>query len=509
MRVLLVYFNRAYDLVPAPPIGLSYVASATRRAGHDVRVLDLLTSARPLDDLRETVRTFAPEVVGVSVRNIDNVVCQRPEWYLGELGQMLAVVRLESRAKVVLGGPAISILGPAALTHLDADFAVVGEGEHAFPQLLSALETPRRLDGIEGLCYRDGDTVRSTPPARLPGFGASSMEEWIDWPAYEGRGGTWAIQMKRGCPLTCAYCAYPAIEGHTCRARPAEEVVDEMERVLARVRPRTFEFVDATFNVPEGHARRICGEILRRGLKVNLTAMGVNPLGVSDTLFALMRRAGFNSMMITPEAASEVMLRNLSKGFTVEHVHRTARLARDSGIASAWFFMLGGPGETRETVEETVGFVERHLNWRGCVAIFTTGIRILPGTELARLAAAAGHPAGTRDLAEPTFYLSPQVDESWILDRVSRAIGRCPGVVHAAQEGQSIYQRLADRALNALGVAPPYWRFLPLLLRVPLVPTLRRRYPPVWSSLRDRAGLPGPRGSGPGPQALRRPPPPA
>ncbi len=482
MRVLLVYFNRAYDLVAAPPIGLSYVASATRRAGHDVQVLDLLARARPLDALRETVRTFTPEVVGVSVRNIDNVVCQRPEWYLDELGRMLAVVRRESPATIVLGGPAASILGTAALTHLDADFVIVGEGENAFPRLLAALETTGPLDGIEGLCYRAGDTVRSTPPARLPGFGASGMEEWIDWPAYESRGGTWAIQTKRGCPLTCSYCAYPAIEGHTSRVRPVEEVVDEMERVLARVRPRTFEFVDSTFNVPEGHARRLCSEIIRRGLKVNLTAMGVNPLGVSDTLFALMRRAGFNSMMITPEAASEVMLCNLSKGFTVEHVHRTARLARDSGIASAWFFMLGGPGETRETVEETVGFVERHLNWRGCVAIFMTGVRILPGTELARRAAAEGHPGGMRDLAEPTFYFSPQVDEAWILARISQAIGRCPSIVHAAQEGKSTYERLADRVLNALGVAPPYWRFLPLLLRVPPVPALRRRYPPVWSS---------------------------
>ena len=110
MRVLLVYSNQARDLLPAPPIGLSYVAGATRRAGHDVRA-------------------FAPEVVGFSVRNIDNVVSQRPVWHLGELARMLVVVRRESRAPIVLGGPAVSILGAAALTRLDADFAVVGEGE--------------------------------------------------------------------------------------------------------------------------------------------------------------------------------------------------------------------------------------------------------------------------------------------------------------------------------------------------------------------------------------------
>lgn len=348
MRVLLVYSNQARDLLPAPPIGLAYVAGATRRAGHDVRVLDLLKSRRPLDHLREAVRAFAPEVVGFSVRNSDNVVSQRPVWHLGELARMLAVVRRESRAPIVLGGPAVSILGAAALTRLDADFGVVGEGEETFPQLLAAIGGTERYEDIAGLCYRVDGTVRCTPPVLLERFGASGIEEWIGWPAYERAGGTWTIQTKRGCPLTCAYCAYPAIEGRAGRRRSAEEVVDEIERVMARVGPRAFEIVDSTFNVPAEHAEAICREIIRRGLEINLTATGVNPLGVSATLFALMRRAGFNSMMITPEAASDVMLRSLRKGFTVERVHERARRARESGIASAWFFMLGGPGETRE-----------------------------------------------------------------------------------------------------------------------------------------------------------------
>jgi radical SAM superfamily enzyme YgiQ (UPF0313 family) len=308
------------------------------------------------------------------------------------------------------------------------------------------------------------------------------MERWIDWPAYERRGGTWAIQSKRGCPLACSYCAYPGIEGHAARARPVREVVDEIEHVKASIGPRAFEFVDSTFNMPPEHPARICEEIVRRRLDVRLTAMGVNPLGASDALFALMRRAGFNSMMVTPESASDAMLRGLRKGFGSDTVRRTARLARQSGIASAWFFMLGGPGESRETVEETVSFVERHLDWAGCVAIFMTGVRVLPGTALARQGRREGWLAPEADLAEPTFYLSPAVDEEWILARIGRALARNPAIVHAAEEGGSTYERLVDRALCLLGVAPPYWRFLPLLLRVPPVPALRRRYRPLASA---------------------------
>jgi len=482
MRVLLVYWNPSRELVVAPPIGLAYVATATRQAGHEVDFLDLVASERPLEDLRERLAASAPDVVGISIRNIDNVVRQRTAWHLEGAGRLAAVVRESCGARIVLGGPAVSILGAGVLGHVDGDFAVVGEGEAVFPRLLSAIESGRPATEIPGVCARVGDAIRTTEPARLPHFGASGLEEWIDWRAYGHMGATWPIQTKRGCPLACSYCAYPLVEGRAARLRSPADVADEIERVQARLRPRAFEFVDSTFNVPPQHAEAVCGEILRRRLRVPLTAMGINPLGASERLFALMRRAGFNSMMITPEAASERMLRSLCKGFGVEEIRTTARLARASGITSMWFFMVGGPGETRETVDETVSFVERYLDGPNCVSIFTTGVRVLPGTALARDAVREGAIAADRDLARPTFYLSPQVDEEWVLGRINQAMRRCRGIVHAAEEGMSTYERVMDRALAMAGVAPPYWRFLPLLLRVPPVPVLRRRRPPPGRS---------------------------
>lgn len=486
MRVLLVYSNQTRDLLPAPPIGLSYVASAAQHAGHAVHFLDLLISTNPLDDLREAVRRFQPQAIGFSVRNIDNIVHQRLARHLDDLGEMIATVRQESRAPVILGGPAISVLGPAALQLLDADFAVIGEGEVTFPLLLQAIEQDTDYSRLEGVCYRRDGKIHSTPMARLPEFSASGMQQWIDWPAYERNGGTWALQTKRGCPLHCSYCTYPTIEGRSMRRRSPQEVVDEIEHVLGTARPRTFEFVDSTFNVPESHAFAICEEIIRRNLKVNLTAMGVNPLNTSKELFTLMKRAGFNSMMITPEAASDSMLRHLQKGFTLEHVRRTAQLARESGIRCMWFFMLGGPGETRTTVEETLSFVERELRGNKCLSIFMTGIRILPGTDLARSAIAEGYLKPDVDLAQPVFYFSPHVSEHWMLNRINRAVAMHPNIVHAAEEGGSVYERLFNRTLHFLGVAPPYWRFLPTFLRIPPLPMLRRRWPAVGKTHKAR-----------------------
>ena len=477
MRVLLIYFSQTGYLLPAPPIGLSYIAKATRAAGHAVEMLDLLFSRNPDGDLRPVLRTFRPDVVGISVRNIDNLTQQRSEWHLDELSRRLSEIRRECHAKIVLGGPAINILGASALSGLDADFAMTGESEVGFPMLLSALETHGRYDHIAGLCYRDGDTIVATPSMRLNGFGSSGMEEWIDWRAYERRGGTWAIQSMRGCPMSCIYCPFPSLEGRVSRRRPAEEVVDEIERVMSTRRPRTFEFVDSVFNIPQEHALSICETIIRRRLKVNLSAMGVYPSAVSEELFPLMKRAGFNSMMIAPEAGNDVMLLSLGKGFTMESVHRTARLARQSGIPCAWFFMVGGPGETRETIESTVSFAERHLNWKDCLTIFTTGIRILGGTELARIAMEEGELSPGTDLTKPVFYVSPQVNSDWIVDRINRAIRVNGAIVHAADQGDSFWNRALYAGLYWAGLAPPYWRFLPRILRFPPVHRMHLRHP--------------------------------
>jgi len=475
MRVMLVYSNRSRILEPVPPIGLSYIATATRRAGHEVRFVDLMVSRNYEVELQRALADFQPDVVGISVRNIDNVVPQRLAWHLGEVAPMIETVRKAGRAHVVLGGPAISILKGAALERFDADFAVVGEGEVAFPRLLAALEAGTGWTGIDGLCHRDGGSVVLNAPVRQETFGASGMEQWIDWLAYERAGGTWAVHTKRGCPMHCVFCNYPAMEGHRLRRRSAVDVVDEIEHVQRTVGPRTFEFTDSTFNIPAGHAIGICEEIIRRGLKVKLSAVGMNPLGMTEELLPLMKRAGFISILISPDAANEAMLKNLDKGFTLEHVRKSARLARESGIPVTWFFLLGGPGETRETAEETIAFVETNLTWKRCMTIFMTGIRILPGTPLSQSAAAQPFiPAGS-DLAGPVFYFSPGVSEQWILDRINRAIAKCPAIAHGAEESGSDYERMFYRALHFLGAAPPYWRFLSTFLSIPPLPALRAR----------------------------------
>ena len=473
MRVMLVYSNRTRILEPVPPIGLSYIATATRNAGHEVRFLDMMMSRDPEGDLRRGLIEFKPEVVGISIRNIDNVVPQRLSSHLGDVAAMLASVRDLSNARIVLGGPAISILKSSSLERFDADFAISGEGETSFPQLLDLFEKGGDPSSIAGLSYRENGALCYNEAMRHGAFGPSGMQHWVNWKSYERAGGTWAIHTKRGCPLHCLYCNYPGMEGHELRGRSASDTVDEIEHIQKTVGPRTFEFTDSTFNIPPSHAVEICKEVIRRKLKVHLSAVGMNPFGMTEELMELMPKAGFISMVITPDSASSTMLKNLRKGFNKNHILKAAQLARKSKIRSTWFFLLGGPGETEETVEETVSFVEQHLNGSRCLTIFMTGIRILPGTDLARHAVQEGLLSPDCDLIESSFYFSPELSEQWVLDRINRAIAKCPTIVHGAEENGSGAERFFNGALHWLGVAPPYWRFLPTFLSIPPLPFLR------------------------------------
>lgn len=475
MRVLLIYSNRSRIIEPVPPIGLSYVATATREAGHDVRFLDMMVSDDPEQELDVLLEQFDPQVVGISVRNIDTVIPQHLSCHLGDVEELISRIRSSGKRTIVLGGPAISVLKSRSLERLDADYAIVGEGEDSFPRLLGALEQKSDPSAIAGLCYSKEGKIRENPTVRQETFGASGMENWTCWERYNRAGGPFAIHTKRGCALGCLYCNYPAMEGRSYRYREPGEVVDEIERVMKEAAPRTFEFTDTTFNLPTSHATAICEEILRRGLKVNLSAVGVNPLGITPELLGLMKRAGFLSMIISADAANDTMLTNLRKGFTMEHVHRSAALLRESRIHNTWFFLLGGPGETGSTVEETLTFAENHLNYRKCLTVVMTGIRVLPGTPLAKSLMEQGTLPPDTDLAGPVFYFSPELDERRVLERINRSIGRCPTIVHGGEQGGSSAERFFYRALHALGAAPPYMRFLPHFLRLPFLPTLRAK----------------------------------
>ncbi|MFO7181058.1 MAG: radical SAM protein [Pseudomonadota bacterium] len=481
MNVLLVNPNREHMPWPAIPVGLCTVATALDRAGHDVEVLDLTFSRDPARDTRERVRARSPDVVGITIRNIDNCNFEAPFFYLEEIrDSVIRVVREAApRATIVIGGSAVNVSPADCFEYLEADYALVGEGEVAMPALLAALESGSDRARVPGLLERGRPADRRLPildTGRLgrgePASGRAMVTDletsarseafrWVDVRSYARHGAPYSIQTKRGCLLKCSYCVYNNIEGHAYRLRSAKNVVDEIEEVVREHGVRRIDFVDSTFNLPLSHARSVLEELATRALPVELSTMGLNPAGVTRELVLSMKRAGFESVMCTPESASEITLKTLDKGFSKQAVIRAARALAEAEMPTYWFFMLGAPDETMDTVRETLAFCEEHIPPNHMV-LFSTGIRVYAGTPLERTCKALGWFAEDDPLFFPSWFVSPKLDLGELYGTLVRAAESHPNWMTNAETVLS--PRMAavlKGALKVLGRKGPFWQHLP------------------------------------------------
>ncbi len=486
MRVLLINSNMKDDLLAAPPLGLCYVAEAAEAAGHQVTVLDLCFSHRSLRrEIRKAVHSYSPEVIGISVRNIDNVNMLHPVSYLPDVEKITRLLREVTGVPLVVGGSAASLLPRDLAGLLKPDYLVVADAEESFPALLKAIETRGPADNIPGVgFFRQDGTFHLTPP-RLAEFtaGAPDLGKWLNMNTYQKIGSSYNIQTKRGCRQACIYCTYnQALEGDKLRLRSPVEVVDEIEEALFRYRPHTFEFVDSVFNDPYNHSMEILEEILRRPWKAHFTAMGVMPRKLDTKYLDLMWRAGFRSFMITPESASATMIRSYRKGFSRDEVFRSAEAINKTAFAAWWYFMIGGPGETNETLQESLDFALEFLPKRGRsvtnVAHFFIGVRIYPGTRLWEIAAKEGVVSPEADPLEPLWYLSRELDLEQAVDQMTRAASICPEIYLGFDERVLVFSKAAAIVFKLFGFRRPYWRHFPAANQFGLRTGIRFMYRP-------------------------------
>lgn len=444
LSVLLVSPNQERTPDPVPPIGAAYVADAARRAGHAVRIADAcfdgpafpVRLAALLDELR-------PDVVGLSLRNVDNTTLLGTRSYVPAYREVAGVIRAHApRAKLVLGGSAFTLFPHALLDALGADHGIAGEGEQQFVALLGRLdergETSSRL--LWGIPSDLGPRAR---PAR----------DLVDLARYHREGGSTSLQTKRGCAFQCAYCSYPSLEGARIRTREPGDVVDEIEEVAGEHGIDCFFFVDSVFNVPPEHAIAICDEIARRKLRITWTAY-LSPAAVSPRLFESMARGGCRSVDFGTDAASPATLEALRKGFGVEDIRRASTLCKQNGIKFSHSLVLGGPGETWSTLDETVANI---VESDPTAVIAVAGVRLHPGTELAVRAIAEGRIAEEAIGLEPVFYVSEAVRDGLV--EYLAGIGKrhrnwfIPGITPPVPD--TLRARLRDR-----GAAGPLWEQL-------------------------------------------------
>ena len=412
MRVLLIAANNERTNVLPLPLGPACVAAACRAAGDEAALLDLMFESDPASAVRDRIAAFRPDVIGISVRNIDNQNMAGPRFLLPFVREVVDTCRSLSCAPIVLGGPGYSIFPVSALGYLGADMGIRGDGEAVFPALLERLGKGADVSGLPGLYLPGRPAPVTTYATRLEGLPLPEPELWI--PRVADADELWIpVEGKRGCPMLCSFCSTKDIQGTRIRERSAETTVNWLAELAARGF-RNFAIVDNTFNIPPSYAKEMCRAILRRGLDVNLWCI-VYPKWVDRELVELMAESGCREVSLGFESGSDGVLESFNKKFDVEEVRAIAQLFREADIARTGFLMLGGPGETIETVEESLAFADS-LQLESLKV--TVGIRIYPETALQATAVAEGLIAPDDDLLQPTFYIAPQL-KAWLPERAA------------------------------------------------------------------------------------------
>ena len=400
------------------PIGLDYVAASVEQAGIDVEVVDLGLADQPEKAVKDYFSTREPELVGLSFRNADDCFWPSADWFVPGLKDTIKTIRAMTNAPIVIGGVGFSIFAKSIVEYTGADFGILGDGETAITALIQQLQAARRFKDVPGLIWQENNKVHNNPPSWPNSISLGTSRNFIDNQSYFKRGGQCGLETKRGCNRHCIYCADPLSKGTTPRLRNPSEVADEVESLLSQGID-VLHLCDSEFNVPRNHAYAICEELNWRSLgdKVRWYAY-LSPSPFDADLAEAMARAGCVGINFTGDSGCESMLRTYRQQHSKEDIATAVKLCRLNKIAVMIDLLLGGPGETPQTVRETIDFIKKIGPDCAGAAL---GIRVYPGTAMEQIVAEElRNPtngnirrkySGPINLLKPTFYISEALGE--------------------------------------------------------------------------------------------------
>jgi radical SAM superfamily enzyme YgiQ (UPF0313 family) len=421
MRVALINTNTIQP--PVGPIGLDYVAEALHAAGLSVELLDLCWEEDPPRAIARFFNKSGFDLIGMTLRNTDDCAFTSRQSFVSGFVDLVKTVKENSSAPIVLGGAGFSVMPEQILTLANADFGVWGEGEFALPALARRLERKQRYHDLPNLIWRHNGAWQRNRASFNPLSGLPGMSRrWIDNRRYFRLGGQAGFETRRGCAARCIYCADPAAKGSRLRLRPPAAIACELEQLAAQGID-VLHTCDSEFNIPERHALEVCGEMIRRGLggKIRWYAY-CSPAPFSRELARAMRKAGCAGIDFGADHGSAAMLTKLGRDFDPTDICNATRWTKDEGMAVMLDLLLGSPGETKESIEQTVEMIGKAGPDRAGVSL---GVRIYPGTELARRVKSADHAKGLiggRDASDPLFFLEPEIAED-VFEWLNHLIG--------------------------------------------------------------------------------------
>ncbi len=368
MKILLVYPHCLEDRihtedVSAPPMGLYYIGALLRENGYDAEIVNLQAVEGRPGAIEKLLAEKDPDVVGFSVLNANR-------W--GAVDAARIVKGMAPETPVVFGGVGATYLWDHFLTHFpEVDFVVLGEGEGTFLNLIRHIEEGggEGEDAIPGIAFRrHGRNIRTEPAEPVKN---------LDRLPHPARYFTFQhLSLTRGCPSNCAFCGSPGFWGRRVRFHSADYFVDGME-MLHRRGVGFFFVSDDIFTMRPALVIEICRKIIDRGLAVSWAAIS-KVSHVDRAMLYWMRRAGCVQISYGVESGSEKIRSVLNKDITDDQIERAFSMTVRHGILARAYFIYGCPGETAETIGETIELMKRI---KPLSAIFYI-LDLFPGTAL-------------------------------------------------------------------------------------------------------------------------------
>jgi len=445
--ILLISTNTMTDPYPTYPIGLDYVAHAIP-PHHKVVMVDLNDPGEN-KTLAGILTEEHPDLIGLSIRNIDNTEAVNVKSFSEGMCDLIRLIRRHTRAKIVLGGSGFTILPGEWMRLLDADYGVIGEGER-LPLLLDALERNETTSGLPGIMTKEDPVIFPEPWTGTFHRGPFFSRAYTSF--YLKKGGMLNLQTKRGCPFKCIYCTYPHIEGKTFRFVPPDEAA-ETARMLQDAGARYLYMTDSTFNGNYEHSLAVAEAFKKAGVSIPWGGF-FTPTRPPADYYRILAEAGLRHVEFGTEALNNPMLAAYRKPFNLEDVRMAHRFALEAGLHIAHYLMLGGPGESEATLQETL---ENSNDLAKAVYFMFSGIRIYPHTDLYDLALREEQIQPGTNLLKPTFYWSPGLNRRRAMTLITNhAEGRSNWLVGSGAEKTS---RILSR-LYARGHVGPLWEHM-------------------------------------------------
>ena len=349
MRVLLINPYYPISETPSPPLGLAYLAAALAQAEIAVKILDLVVFPYSRSMLQDLMAAFKPQIAGITAVTMT---------FNSAISVIKDIKGINPDILTVIGGPHVSFCERETLiSHPELDVVVIGEGERTIVELCQTVDNHKPMDNVNGIAYRRGKDICCNPKReRVENLDELPLPDRRLLPLGRYRALNMPISLttSRGCPFKCIFCVGRKMVGAKIRYRSPAKVVDELE-YLSTLNFHQINIADDLFTANKNHCLSVCDEIIKRKLELHWTSFARVDT-VSEDMLIRMKAAGCDAVSFGLESANLEILETIKKGITLEQVEAAIGMCRRAGVTPYASFILGLPGETPQSIEETMAF---------------------------------------------------------------------------------------------------------------------------------------------------------